>query len=101
MNKNVTKRYMWIARDKTGLLFFHKYKPKKGAYDWYSNNPTSMQTPTSWFPEVKWEDKEPTKIEVNLFTISDEQGHCVLPSVVTERQMLYFPVGLPAGEVNL
>ena len=42
---------MYIARDKDGDLYLYKKQPVK-----YSES--------SLFPEVKWEDEEPTEVEL-------------------------------------
>lgn len=52
---------MYIARDKDGLLHLFEEKPIKTIYGWYS--PTLVTTlPSYIFPEVKWEDEEPTEL---------------------------------------
>lgn len=52
---------MWIARDKSGLIYWHEKKPIKTAYGWY--NPGWIVTlPLCAFPEIKWEDKEPREL---------------------------------------
>lgn len=59
---------MYIARDKDGdlLLFTERpvkaddgefWQPTKHCFDWIRLDP-------SLFPEVKWEDEEPTEVEL-------------------------------------
>lgn len=73
----------WIARDERGYLFaFHYGKPIKiEEYDWempspgywdYEDEELSMNPENVWelgkklFPQIKWEDKEPTKVELTI-----------------------------------
>ena len=58
---------MWLARDKSGRLYLHKSKPNKDHVQWYSNDLPSMyclRLADECFPEVKWEDEEPTKVKL-------------------------------------
>lgn len=58
---------MYVARDRCGDLFLftgrpvkideHGYWQPKHSFDWISLDP-------SLFPEVKWEDEEPTEVEL-------------------------------------
>lgn len=54
----------WIARDRNEGLWVHDRKPEKnlgmgewGGYVFYRLNPDQ-------FPEVQWEDDEPTEVEL-------------------------------------
>lgn len=56
---------MWIARDKDGILNLFKEKPNKERYRWYSDRiQPDMYLNRLLFPEVKWEDEEPTEVEL-------------------------------------
>ena len=56
---------MWIARDKDGVLNFFKEKPNKERCRWYSDRiQPDMYSHRLLFPEVKWEDEEPTEVEL-------------------------------------
>lgn len=53
---------MYVARDKDGLLFIHIDKPYKDKVGvWLSSGATQCIC-SSFFPEVKWEDEEPTEL---------------------------------------
>lgn len=56
---------MYIARDKDGSLYLFRTRPAK--YDkqniWLEKPMNSMiKLDSSLFPEVKWEDEEPTEV---------------------------------------
>ena len=55
---------MWIARDKDEELYLSSEKPSKGEEFWLMNCATTIviQLPSELFPEVKWEDSEPTEL---------------------------------------
>lgn len=61
----------WLARDKGDSLFLYiGEKPIKQQFMW---NQLSIEGKESYpcsahfeFPKVKWEDKEPTKVEVTI-----------------------------------
>ena len=54
---------MWITRDKDGSLWIHELKPEKCPRYWVSDGTKeSLTFKDSWFPEVKWEDKEPKEL---------------------------------------
>ena len=52
---------MYVARDKDGLLHLFEKKPIKTIYAWYAPC-GSTSLPSYLFPEIKWEDEEPTKL---------------------------------------
>lgn len=54
---------MWIARDEYGSLYIYKDKPCKGSYSWNCHDIGYFQIEDT-FPEVKWEDEEPTEVEL-------------------------------------
>ena len=54
---------MWIARDKNGLAFIYVNKPRKAENKGYwDGHDFYINIPDECFPEVKWEDPEPTEI---------------------------------------
>ena len=57
---------MWIARDKTEMLYLFKTKPIKNEAVWIEESGTIeiTQLDMRLFPEVKWSDKEPTEVEL-------------------------------------
>lgn len=54
---------MWIARDKDGLLYLFKDMPIKYENVWNSHR-NQIFLGYNLFPEVKWEDEEPTEVEL-------------------------------------
>lgn len=70
-NRDVLERIketnMYIARDKDGDLYLYKKQPVKYSESWQlcSDNPHDFyKLDSSLFPEVKWEDEEPTEVEL-------------------------------------
>lgn len=62
---------MWVARDKDGgLCLYHNRPVKDTPYSnyWQMNDTDDFIVftwlPSSMFPEVKWEDEEPTEVEL-------------------------------------
>lgn len=60
---------MYVARDKDGRLFLYFTKPSKiGIFDKWclvNSRPNDYyEIDSSLFPEVKWEDEEPTEVEL-------------------------------------
>ena len=60
---------MYIARDKDGDLYLYRERPvkhdKKENWQPCSDNPHDFyKLDSSLFPEVKWEDEEPTEDEL-------------------------------------
>lgn len=85
--------YKWIAREKIGLVYTHKYKPFKDDPFWLANGLayTIVSTPTgNIFKSITWEDEEPTKIDdlINDYESHQEikQRHdkVVIPSFVAD-----------------
>lgn len=58
----------WIARDKDTGLWLMSSKPFKHQNQWLAKEcfKPSIQLNDSDFPNVKWEDKEPTEVEVTI-----------------------------------
>lgn len=58
---------LWIARDKDGDLYLYTRKPEKVEEYWTVEWPHAYyQFNTDLFPEVKWEDDEPTEVELKI-----------------------------------
>lgn len=58
---------MYVARDRDGDLYLYKKQPVKYSESWQlsSDNPHDFyKIDSSLFPEVKWEDEEPTEVEL-------------------------------------
>lgn len=56
----------WVARDYDGSLYMFPDKPKKMSDYWYAPEVGYMKLNDSLFPEVKWEDEEPTEIRLSI-----------------------------------
>ena len=56
---------LWAARDKSGKLYLYRNKPIKDMFEWYSPG-FSLVLPSASFPEIKWSDKEPTKVSITV-----------------------------------
>lgn len=55
---------MWVARDKNGRLFMYKNKPSKDDEQWCSSVYDLFPIDDTLFPEIKWEDPEPTEVQI-------------------------------------
>ena len=58
----------WIARDKVdNKIYLYLYKPTRNPKGWWytDSDKCKMLNPTR-FPQVKWEDEEPTKVELTI-----------------------------------
>lgn len=58
---------MWVARDKSGYLYVYTEKPKKGSIQWQIPSVEIgmiVQIDSALLPEVKWEDEEPTEVDI-------------------------------------
>ena len=57
----------WVARDEDGMLYLYLAKPRKNQSKWLPNIRFEfIELSRESFPEVKWEDEEPTEV---TFTI--------------------------------
>ena len=56
----------WVARDESGMLFLYLSKPIKYEERWIPTCHRFTIMNEELFPEVKWEDEEPTEL---TFTI--------------------------------
>ena len=53
----------WVARDEDGMLYLYFAKPRKYQSEWLPNiRPDYFEIDRNLFPEVKWEDEEPTEL---------------------------------------
>lgn len=62
---------MWLARDKDETLWLFTDKPCKGDEGWeptnvYNGHFAFMRVNGFLFTEVKWSDKEPTKVKLEI-----------------------------------
>ena len=57
---------MWLARDKDNdlYLFIGIEKPKKEGEQWFWVCSEIVKLDNSLFPEVQWNDEEPTKVKL-------------------------------------
>ena len=60
--KNIPKKYKYIARDRSGLIFLYSKKPSKCDYSWIGYNDIAFPY-YHLFQFIKWEDEEPYSIE--------------------------------------
>ncbi len=60
--RNVPKKYKWIARDSSGMVYMFIEKPEKGQAIWYGFGQPMIPF-YHLFQFIKWEDKEPYSIE--------------------------------------
>ncbi len=62
----------YLARDRNGSLFLYKGKPKRNNSYWYIDSididgtTDFINLSSNLFPDIKWEDKEPTKVELTI-----------------------------------
>lgn len=55
---------MWVARDKDSTINISYSKPTKGQTLWIPDDGILIELPIDMFPQVKWEDEEPTEVEL-------------------------------------
>lgn len=60
------KENLWIARDADGRLYLYKRKPIKKENFWCSYDYVFIRLQTTSFLNVKWEDPEPTKVQITI-----------------------------------
>lgn len=56
----------WVARDESGLLVIGTQKPIKDKFGVWLGFAEHMEISQQMFPQVKWEDKEPTEVELTI-----------------------------------
>lgn len=54
---------MWAARDEDGTLYIYEEKPYKNIHVWNCDELEYFPI-IELLPEVKWEDEEPTEVEL-------------------------------------
>ena len=55
----------WVARDEDGMLYLYLATPRKYQRKWLPNiRADYFEINRELFPEVKWEDEEPTKVKI-------------------------------------
>lgn len=58
---------MWIAREQNGtLVLFFREKPEKKRSQWNNQIDSWIEIDSHLFPEVKWSDKEPTRVSITI-----------------------------------
>lgn len=63
----------WVARDKDGMLYLYLAKPRKNQSKWLPNIRFDfIELSREFFPEVKWEDEEPTEVTISIW-LDEEQ----------------------------
>ena len=55
----------WVARDEDGGLYIRTLEPNK-ENDFWIGLGVNLVIDRHLFPQVKWEDKEPTKVELTI-----------------------------------
>ena len=55
----------WAARDEDGKLFLYLRKPKQIKGVWLAPG-GYIKLDNELFPEIKWSDKEPTKVKITI-----------------------------------
>ena len=55
----------WVARDEDGEIYVYTTEPWKLGGQWVTND---NGVDKNKFPQVKWEDEEPTKVELTIKT---------------------------------
>ena len=62
----------WVARDENGMLYLYLAPPRKSQSKWLPNIRFEfIELSRESFPEVKWEDEEPTEL---TFTIKKSKA---------------------------
>ena len=57
----------WVARDENGMLYLYLAKPRKNQSKWLPNIRFEfIELSRESFPEVKWEDEEPTEVSITI-----------------------------------
>lgn len=69
--KKIHSKKEYIARDSDGHLYRYTNRPVKDDRQWIVNPNAKTLTVYSrinktWFPNVKWENKKPTKVIVTI-----------------------------------
>lgn len=61
------KLKVWLAREDNGILYMSKNKPQKYNSGWFGGGDgVSLGFNPTLFPNIKWEDAEPTEAYITL-----------------------------------
>lgn len=64
----------WVTREKNGALFLFCEKPKKRKSYWINLNTfNSLVLPKEAFPNIKWEDNEPTRVYIRIVQYDNQK----------------------------
>lgn len=70
MRKPKKSAKLWVARDYSGTLYLYNGKPSKrtnlNSRIWCSGIAGAMKLDPELFPDVKWEDEEPTQVTLRI-----------------------------------
>lgn len=69
MRKPKKSAKLWLARDETGVLYLYNGKPEKSKFIvgiWNSKTAGAVRINSELFPDVKWEDEEPTQVTLRI-----------------------------------
>ncbi len=66
MRKPKKSAKLWIARNRNGTLYLFRNKPIKQSIFWCSKAAGTMKINSELFPDVKWEDEEPTQVTLRI-----------------------------------
>lgn len=68
MRKPKKSAKVWLARDNNNNLWVFATKPEKSILhgQWINNRSYGIILKPELFPDVKWEDKEPTKAIIKI-----------------------------------
>lgn len=57
---------MWVARDADGEIYIFMEKPEKFSMMWATGKQNYLRIRDTLFPEIEWEDPEPTKVQITI-----------------------------------
>jgi hypothetical protein len=64
MEKKITA---WVAGDKSNKISLYLYKPRRNSKGWwYLETDKCKEIDNKLYPQVKWEDAEPTEVELTI-----------------------------------
>lgn len=55
---------LYVGRDEQNTLYLYTTKPTKSLAFWCTNSTDILKLDSNLLPEVKWEDEEPTEVEL-------------------------------------
>ena len=53
----------WLARDRSGWLFFYEYEPFKEGCGWMPDGGLVEPIDDDDYPQISWKDQKATKVE--------------------------------------